>query len=55
MKVIVILEFSTKKVHVIPVLSNKSIEDLESYLIHKGYDTSNSEWMVTDFNKLVIE
>tara|TARA_R110002020_G_scaffold450970_2_gene664762 strand:- start:7361 stop:7555 length:195 start_codon:yes stop_codon:yes gene_type:complete len=55
MKIITILEFSTGKVYIIPVTSNESIEDLESYLIDKGYDTSNSEWMVSDFNSIIIK
>ena len=55
MKIITILEFSTGKVYIIPVTSNESVEDLESYLIDKGYDTSNSEWMVSDFNSIIIK
>ena len=55
MKIITILEFSTGRVIIIPVTSNESIEDLEAYLSDKGYDTSNSEWMVSDFNQLVIK
>ena len=55
MKIITILEFSTGRVIIIPVTCNESIEDQEAYLSDKGYDTSNSEWMVSDFNQLVIK
>ena len=55
MKIITILEFSTGRVIIIPVTSNESVEDLEAYLSDKGYDTSNSEWMVSDFKELIIK
>ena len=55
MKIVTILEFSTGRVIVIPITCNEWIEDIESVLIDKGYDTSNSEWMVSDFTDLVIK
>ncbi len=55
MKIITILDFSLGMVSIIPITCNEWIEDIESVLIDKGYDTSNCEWMVSDFTDLVIK
>ena len=52
MKIITILNFGTGHVQIVPYPSDAT--DAEQFLIKKGFDTSNCQWMVTDFTHLLI-
>tara|TARA_B100001540_G_C15352867_1_gene437698 strand:- start:161 stop:319 length:159 start_codon:yes stop_codon:yes gene_type:complete len=51
MKIITILDFVNGQVNVLQYPSDKEEEE---FLISKGFDVSNCEWMVTNFEQIII-
>lgn len=52
MKIITILDFVNGQVNVLQYPSDT--KDDEEFLIQKGFDVSNCEWMVTNFEQIII-
>ena len=56
MKIITILDFGNGQVNVIQYPSSLAFnfKDDEEFLISKGFDVSNCQWMVTKFEQIII-